>query len=53
MYRQTRSNNENLKNNMLLANELFNTIGIKLKIQYVTEYILICGIPKTMILKGC
>ena len=27
--------------------------GIKLKIQYVTEYILICGIPKTMILKGC
>ena len=23
--------------------------GIKLKIQYVTEYILICGIPKTMI----
>jgi len=25
--------------------------GIKLKIQYVTEYILICGIPKTMILK--
>ena len=31
MYRQTRSNNENLKNNMLLANELFNTIWDKAK----------------------
>ena len=31
MYRQTRSNNENLKNNMLLTNELFNTIWDKAK----------------------